>query len=347
MRMNRTEEQIISHWSQEFDRPMVSVCCLAYNHEHYVAQTLDSILAQVTNFPIEVLINDDASQDSTTEIIKRYERLYPKIVKPIYQRENQYSSGILMNPTINFPRARGKYIALCECDDFWTLDSKLQRQYEFMERQTDVSVYFHPVIELNLATGTSEIVCNHYSDSQVVSLQDVVSGRGAYMPTPSLFFRASLLRNKLSWFESDWPVGDFFLQVILGFYGSIYYDHRVMATYRRNAPGSWTSSMQSDTKRLNYNVRMGGGILRLFRLLKHARSRHILAVPYSYYYLGGIDKSQGIFAVFCKVVFPEMLISTNIRFIILYYKEVTFKASAVLRKKLKTGWRFLITRFSR
>lgn len=111
------------------DNPMVSVCCLAYNEEQYIGQTLDGILMQKGDFSIEVLIHDDASTDNTANIIRDYQERYPDIIKPIFQRENQWSScgwGILKK--FVYPLAKGEFIALCEGDDYWTDEYKLQRQ---------------------------------------------------------------------------------------------------------------------------------------------------------------------------------------------------------------------------
>ena len=99
---------------------IVSVCCLAYNHEPYIRQCLDGFVMQKTNFKFEVLIHDDASTDETEEIIRDFERRYPSIIKPIYEETNQWVKGRKGSAVFNFPRAKGKYIALCEGDDYWT-----------------------------------------------------------------------------------------------------------------------------------------------------------------------------------------------------------------------------------
>ena len=83
-----TQEQIMQNWNDEI--PLVSISCIAYNHEPYIAQSLDGFLMQKTSFPFEVLIHDDASTDRTADIIREYEKKFPKIIKPIYQKENQY-----------------------------------------------------------------------------------------------------------------------------------------------------------------------------------------------------------------------------------------------------------------
>ena len=108
--------------------PLVSITCLTYNHAPYLRQCLDGFVMQKTSFPIEILIYDDASEDGTQDIIREYERKYPDLIKPIYQTENQYSKGVKVEFVYNYPRAKGKYIAFCEGDDYWTDPNKLQKQ---------------------------------------------------------------------------------------------------------------------------------------------------------------------------------------------------------------------------
>lgn len=133
--------------------PLVSICCLAYNHEIFIRQSLDGFLMQKTNFSFEVLIHDDASPDKTADIIREYESKYPDIIKPIYQIENQYSKGVGVTRQFQFPRAQGKYIALCEGDDYWTDPLKLQKQVDFLEANEDYGLVFTDVNILNQKSG--------------------------------------------------------------------------------------------------------------------------------------------------------------------------------------------------
>ena len=112
--------------------PLVSVCVITYNHGKYIRQCLDGILMQKVNFPYEVLIHDDASPDDTADIIREYWAKYPTVIKPILQTENRYSRGLPIGK-LNYERAKGKYIALCEGDDYWTDEGKLQMQVDFLE----------------------------------------------------------------------------------------------------------------------------------------------------------------------------------------------------------------------
>ncbi|MDR1005490.1 MAG: glycosyltransferase [Bacteroidales bacterium] len=116
---------------------LVSVCTLTYNHVPYIRQCVESLLMQKTNFDFEILIHDDASTDGNQSIIREYEEKYPQIIKPIYQKENQHSKGVRITPQFQLPRAKGKYIAFCEGDDYWTDELKLQKQVDFLEKNED------------------------------------------------------------------------------------------------------------------------------------------------------------------------------------------------------------------
>ena len=116
---------------------LVSIITLAYNHESYIRECLDGILMQKTSFKFELLIHDDASTDNTANIIREYEIKHPNIIKPIYQIENQYSKGVPIGGTYLYPRAKGKYIALCEGDDYWTDPLKLQKQVDILEEHEE------------------------------------------------------------------------------------------------------------------------------------------------------------------------------------------------------------------
>ena len=148
-----TQEQIMQNWNGEI--PLVSISCITYNHEPYIVQALNGFLMQKTSFPFEVLVHDDASTDRTADIIREYEKKIPKLIKPIYQKENQYSKGFTsVTATWNVPRAQGKYIALCEGDDYWIDENKLQMQVDFLEKNPEYTMCFHNAIE-------------HYEDGSV------------------------------------------------------------------------------------------------------------------------------------------------------------------------------------
>lgn len=123
--------------------PVISINCITYNHAPYVRQCIEGFLMQETSFPFEILIHDDASTDGTQDIIREYQQKYPEIVKPCLQTENQYSKGKgFIGLEINFDRAKGKYVAICEGDDYWIDKHKLQRQFDALESSPDCSICY-------------------------------------------------------------------------------------------------------------------------------------------------------------------------------------------------------------
>lgn len=122
--------------------PKVSIITTTHNQEAFVRQTFDSFIAQQTEFPVEIIVADDASTDSTPSIIKEYANLYPGLFRPIFRPENV---GLNRNLVGALSVARGEYIALCEGDDYWTDPLKLHKQVAFLDQHPDTAVCFHPV----------------------------------------------------------------------------------------------------------------------------------------------------------------------------------------------------------
>lgn len=146
--------------------PTVSVCCITYNHAKFIGQALESFLNQNTSFSYEILVYDDASNDGTRDILKEYELKYPQIIRVFYSSENQYSQGVrLLNLRYNLPRARGKYIATCDGDDFWTDPLKLQKQVDFLDSNPEVVMCFHGFDRLENDKSTDSKLYNHLHHS--------------------------------------------------------------------------------------------------------------------------------------------------------------------------------------
>lgn len=125
---------------------IVSILCPVYNQAQYVRQCIDSVLAQKTSFLYEILINDDASSDGSADIVREYADKYPALIKAICQNKNQFSQGVDIIRDILLPKAQGRYIAICEGDDWWINPNKIQHQVEIMEKNPDcglVYTYFY------------------------------------------------------------------------------------------------------------------------------------------------------------------------------------------------------------
>lgn len=220
---------------------MVSVCCITYNHEKFIEQAINGFLMQKTTFRFEVIIHDDASTDGTTDIIKKYEKLFPEIIRPIYQKENQYSKGIKkIATTFVFPCARGKYIAMCEGDDYWTDPYKLQKQVDFLEKNPDYSMCFHDCMILNQNTGIMKArIGNRQIDSDV-NLKSLIFENN--IPTASMCFRNNLPDRPYLIFKTE--KGDYALAIHIAEHGLLHYLPDAMSVYRVHEGGVWSGKSQ-------------------------------------------------------------------------------------------------------
>jgi len=135
----RLDKQIWDKWVV----PLVSISCITYNHENFISDAIEGFLMQETTFPVEINIHEDASTDNTAKIIREYEKKYPNVLfNVIYQTENQYSKKDGSIRRIQHGRARGKYYAICEGDDYWIDPLKLQKQVNFLEENPDYILSF-------------------------------------------------------------------------------------------------------------------------------------------------------------------------------------------------------------
>lgn len=132
--------------SQDFPNipitPLVTIQCITYNHESYIRQCLEGFIMQKTTFPFEAIVHDDASTDGTAAIIREYSEKYPDIIKPIYETENQYSKRDGSLTRIMNAHTRGKYVAICEGDDYWIDPLKLQKQVDFLEEHSEYGLVY-------------------------------------------------------------------------------------------------------------------------------------------------------------------------------------------------------------
>lgn len=118
----------------------VSICCVTYNHEKYLRQCLEGFVNQKVNFEYEILVHEDASTDKTAQVLREYERKYPHLFRCVYQTENQFNIRNSLTEIL-FPMAKGKFIALCEGDDYWVDEYKLQKQVDFLEANPDYAIH--------------------------------------------------------------------------------------------------------------------------------------------------------------------------------------------------------------
>lgn len=153
---------------EQLSIPMVSVLCTAYNHEVYIEKSLQGMLNQKSAFAYEIIVHEDASTDSTRQIIEKYWQQFPDKIKPIFQQENQFSKGRKIWTEMMLPKAVGKYIAICDGDDWWTDENKLQKQIDFLENNPEYSICWTGY-EVNDGEKTvpAEWIADMYTDEDI------------------------------------------------------------------------------------------------------------------------------------------------------------------------------------
>ena len=231
----------------------ISIVCDVFNHEPYLRQCLDGFVMQKTDFPFEILINDDASTDKSVDIIKEYVSKYPSLFKPIYQSENQFSQGVGIWSNIQFPRATGKYIAICEGDDFWTNPLKLQKQVDILEADESLMAC---CTNSSLVDKEGTLIEEKLSRPVVpdnregkYTLREFFEQNHTY-PTASMVFRRTHFDEICEKFRKTRNpfLGDWTLWIAILCFGNMYYLDEVTCAYRIN-PTSVTHS-KVDERRL-------------------------------------------------------------------------------------------------
>lgn len=216
--------------------PLVSICCITYNHEKYIRYAIESFIMQKTNFPFEIIIYDDASTDKTKEIIEKYYRDNPDIISPIFQSENQYSKGVRgIAARFTFPRARGKYIALCEGDDYWTDPYKLQKQVDLLEANPDFGMVHTNV---NVVDSSNKVI--FASDTNKPSgdvFYDLL--KSAFIVTCSTCFRRDIIHEILDYAKINNVkcAFDYWLWLHIAMRTKIHYMPEITSAYRSHSGG--------------------------------------------------------------------------------------------------------------
>ena len=228
---------------------VVSVFCLAYNEEEYIAHALESILSQKTDFRFEILCHDDASTDSTAQIIKKYANKYPDIIRPIFQKDNQIGNGKGMNVLYNYlyPLAKGKYIAYCDGDDYWTDNNKLQKQVDFLENNPSYTLCLHNYYFLYDDSNRLELAPCGRKDKDLSTENMIIWGNHIPQIGAALFYK-DLAANRPELYQkiggtngSKRFISDMPLYIYLSKVGKVKYFSTPMSVWRRRKKGSWSS----------------------------------------------------------------------------------------------------------
>lgn len=238
----RTQDEIIANWKGDIDKPVVSICCITYNHEPYIEDALKGFLIQETDFPFEILIHDDASTDRTADIIREYEAKYPRLIKPIYQVENQYSKNRVVS-SFNIDRVKSDYIALCEGDDYWLSFTHLIDGCMALKSNHSISIY-GAACQINKNGSKTSCI----PEKSQYNLDDYIF-EAPFVTTCSLIVRASIFKEIIAIpvFGGRYFAGDTRLKLISLTKGDMYINRKVGVNYNKGTVGSWTNRSKSES----------------------------------------------------------------------------------------------------
>jgi len=228
----------LDEYAAENPDVLVSIVCLAYNQELYIREALDGMLMQKTGFPFEIIIHDDASTDKTADIIREYARRYPRIIRTIFQTENQFRSTGKYPIMHAYAAARGRYVAECDGDDFWTDPLKLQKQVDFLEANPDYVMCHHDYKLLSrgvLVTPSAHKPRDFSKDELIAFSPDGYGIAGCTKMYRNLFTAGT--KKDFEDFQGDYP-----LNVLLGTYGKCKYIEGIHpSVYRKHGRNSWAA----------------------------------------------------------------------------------------------------------
>ncbi|MEI7595165.1 MAG: glycosyltransferase [Bacteroidota bacterium] len=220
---------------------IVSVCMITYNHEKFIAQAIDSVLMQETNFKIELIIGEDNSSDNTKQIVKSYIEKYPD---KIYATFNESNIGMMNNFIKTIKNCKGKYVALLEGDDFWTDSYKLQLQIDFLEKNPDFALCFHNINVFNEEENVYIMNKGGFKLRSIFTIKDILIDN--FISTVSCVFRNNLFAEFPVWFP-QLNMGDWFVHILNAQHGKIKYFKRNMATYRVHNGGVFSGQPKINT----------------------------------------------------------------------------------------------------
>lgn len=251
----------VSDFFDKSKKPLVSVFCLTYNQEKYIKDALDSFLSQLVDFNVEIVVHDDASTDSTPDILREYAKKYPNVVKVFFEKENQYSrvGDTIEIERIHIKNAHGKYIASCEGDDYWTDPYKLYFQVHALENNQSCNFCVHRVKINDLRSNDDTVVLPSINlSSSIIESEKFIDLVNSDYPfqTSCYFMRKDMYEQFLDeypLYAQTMPTSDEAVMYYFGNAGDVFFIDRVMSCWRKFTENSWneTNLIKSTSKERN------------------------------------------------------------------------------------------------
>ncbi len=244
-------------------KPLLTVVTTTYNHEKFIGACLDGFVMQETDFPFQVIISDDVSKDKTRDIIKKYQKKYPDIIKPIFREKNL---GAMDNFIETLNMVDTKYVALCDGDDFWTDKDKLQKQVTFLEEHEDYNICFH---------STKIFFEDHSKEDEVIpsTMKDTTTfddlKKECYIPANTVVYRWKFQKKDSfkKTFPKDVVPGDYFVHLYHAQDGKIKFINETMSQYRRHDQGMWWLTAKPEQQE-QFHLKYGMKYLHFYKALK-------------------------------------------------------------------------------
>jgi glycosyltransferase involved in cell wall biosynthesis len=226
------------------DEPVkLSICSITYNHAGFIRECMEGFLDQRCDFRVEIIIHDDASTDGTTDILRDYASRYPEIITLITQEHNQFSKGVNPYYAHVFPRARGKFIAICDGDDYWADPNKLMSQTAVMEGDESIVLTYGRTHSLNDGKLDTDF---HNGSEKDLSAEELKCCGG--INTLTTCFRNVFAGETPKWMVYS-PIGDLTVWAILSYHGrGVFLPDLPPAVYRLHQGG--ILSQQSTSRQL-------------------------------------------------------------------------------------------------
>jgi glycosyltransferase involved in cell wall biosynthesis len=222
----------------------VSICMITYNHQDFLEQAINGVLMQKTDFDYELIIANDNSIDDSDIVIKQCIKSHANGYKIKYLN-NITNLGMMPNFINALKHCTGNYIAMCEGDDYWIDENKLQKQADFLDKNIDFSMCFHKMKIKKDEVIKVDIISSNVDE--VTTINDLAKGN--YIHTCSVMYRNNLFDTFPDYFHKS-PVGDYFLHLLNSQYGKIYYFNEVMAVYRIHETSYWSSKKQEERENI-------------------------------------------------------------------------------------------------
>jgi glycosyltransferase involved in cell wall biosynthesis len=248
--------------------PLLSVCCVTYQHAAFIRQSIESMLAQETSFPIEICIGEDESSDGTREVCQEMAGRDKRIRLFLRSRNepgrDQYTYQAAYNWLRTLTACRGRYVAELEGDDYWTDPRKLQKQVSFLEAHQDHTLCYHNAEIVYQDAVTPPHPFNPRLPASL-TVEEIIE-REWQIPSPSLVFRRSLVDRFPAEFR-HYPSGDLALHILAAAEGKLHGFEECMAVYRKNTRGA-SYAMAADPQRgIEYWIRVNAMLDSLDRAL--------------------------------------------------------------------------------